>query len=175
MTSVFKTLFWVKDVFAAEFGNSDVQSNYSRLYAWMANQLGHMTLGLATALAYIWIYETLHDLAAYDSGVVGAGWGALLLNFAGFVMLAGTGALVIYMRYLALAHQGEWDHRNRVYPLPAAVGLWVGIGLGGLLILLFFRILMMEPGTTDPASIEVHAHIGAAMTLAGAITILAKD
>ena len=175
MTSVFKTLFWVKDVFAAEFGNSDVQSNYSRLYAWMANQLGHMTLGLATALAYIWIYETLHDLAAYDSGVVGAGWGALLLNFAGFVMLAGTGALVIYMRYLALAHQGEWDHRNRVYPLPAAVGLWVGIGIGGLLILLFFRILMMEPGTTDPASIEVHAHIGAAMTLAGAITILAKD
>ena len=89
MTSVFKTLFWVKDVFAAEFGNSDVQSNYSRLYAWMANQLGHMTLGLATALAYVWIYETLHDLAAYDSGSWFAGWGALLLNFAGFVMLVG--------------------------------------------------------------------------------------
>ena len=52
MSALFKALFWVKDVFAAEFGNSDVQSNYSRLYAWMANQLGHMTLGLATALAF---------------------------------------------------------------------------------------------------------------------------
>ena len=175
MTSVFKTLFWVKDVFAAEFGNSDVQSNYSRLYAWMANQLGHMTLGLATALAYVWIYETLHDLAAYDSGGWFAGWGALLLNFAGFVMLVGTGSLVILVRYKASGHQENWDHRNRVYPLSPTVGLWVGLGIGGLLILLFFRILVMEPGVTDPALIEVYAHVGAALTLAGAITILAKD
>lgn len=39
---------WLTRIFEAEFGFSDVQSNYSRTYAWMANQLGHMTLGMAT-------------------------------------------------------------------------------------------------------------------------------
>ncbi len=94
MNSVFRALFWVKDVFAAEFGNSDVQSNYSRLYAWMANQLGHMTLGLATALAFIWIFETLHDLALREGGAWYASGGARLLNFGGLVMLVGVGCVV---------------------------------------------------------------------------------
>ncbi|MEL6792326.1 MAG: hypothetical protein AAFP78_02650, partial [Pseudomonadota bacterium] len=51
---------WLTEIFAREFGFSDVQSNYSRVYAWMANQLGHMTLGLATALLFVWIVETVH-------------------------------------------------------------------------------------------------------------------
>lgn len=54
---------WLTKIFAREFGFSDVQSNYSRVYAWMANQLGHMTLGLATALFFVWIVETTYTVA----------------------------------------------------------------------------------------------------------------
>ncbi|MEM8754280.1 MAG: hypothetical protein AAGF90_14990, partial [Pseudomonadota bacterium] len=54
---------WLFEIFEREFGFSDVQSNYSRVYAWMANQLGHMTLGLATALLFGWIYETFGSTA----------------------------------------------------------------------------------------------------------------
>ena len=54
---------WLSKIFAREFGFSDVQSNYSRVYAWMANQLGHMTLGMATAFIFIWIAETIYTLA----------------------------------------------------------------------------------------------------------------
>lgn len=54
---------WVRKIFAREFGTSDVQSNYSRLYSWMANQLGHMTLGLATVLMFFWIADTISATA----------------------------------------------------------------------------------------------------------------
>ncbi|MFN3259824.1 MAG: hypothetical protein ACE37J_04615 [Pikeienuella sp.] len=54
---------WLKAIFAREFGISDVQSNYSRVYSWMANQLGHMTLGLATALFFAWIADTVASAA----------------------------------------------------------------------------------------------------------------
>lgn len=50
---------WINKIFAREFGFSDVQSNYSRVYAWMANQLGHMTLGMATVFFFVWIAETI--------------------------------------------------------------------------------------------------------------------
>ncbi len=81
-----KSFLWITDVFASEFGNSDVQANYSRLYAWMANQLGHMTLGLATTLAFVWVYETMHDLIQRQYGAF-TSLGDFLLNFAGAVML----------------------------------------------------------------------------------------
>ncbi|MEM7545806.1 MAG: hypothetical protein AAF367_09745 [Pseudomonadota bacterium] len=61
---------WLKDIFAREFGFSDVQSNYSRVYAWMANQLGHMTLGMATAFFFIWIVETSYS---FTTDIVRAG------------------------------------------------------------------------------------------------------
>lgn len=54
---------WVLKIFADEFGFSDVQSNYSRVYSWMANQLGHMTLGMATAFFFLWIVETTQTFA----------------------------------------------------------------------------------------------------------------
>ena len=50
---------WLTRIFEAEFGFSDVQSNYSRTYAWMANQLGHMTLGMATVFFFVWIADTM--------------------------------------------------------------------------------------------------------------------
>ncbi|HEU0223565.1 MAG TPA: hypothetical protein VFR34_15320, partial [Paracoccaceae bacterium] len=50
---------WLTKIFKVEFGQSDLQGNYSRTYSWMANQLGHMTLGLGTTLALYWLIEFL--------------------------------------------------------------------------------------------------------------------
>lgn len=50
---------WILKIFAREFGFSDLLSNYSRTYSWMANQLGHMTLGLGVAFLFVWIVETV--------------------------------------------------------------------------------------------------------------------
>ena len=175
MNSVFRALFWVKDVFAAEFGNSDVQSNYSRLYAWMANQLGHMTLGLATALAFIWIFETLHDLALRQGGAWYASGGARLLNFGGLVMLVGVGCVVAYTRLKSSAVQDGTDHRNRIYPLPPKLGLWIGLAIAALMIALYVRILHIERTDTNGGLIQMYALTGAALTMLGAITILSKD
>ena len=51
-------MFWIRDIFGTEFGHSDVQANYSRVYSWMANQLGHVSLGLLTTFAFFWIENT---------------------------------------------------------------------------------------------------------------------
>lgn len=59
---------WLTRIFEAEFGFSDVQSNYSRTYAWMANQLGHMTLGMATVFFFIWIADTITAFAGLFAG-----------------------------------------------------------------------------------------------------------
>ena len=175
MKSLFRAFFWVTDVFAAEFGNSDVQSNYSRLYAWMANQLGHMTLGLATAMAFIWIFETLHDLALRQNGAWYASGGAFLLNFGGFVMLVGVGCLVAFARFKTLAARDDADHRNRIYRLSPTVGLWVGMAIAALMIALYFRVLFLEQNETNGDLIQMYALTGAALTILGGITILAKD
>ncbi|MEM7267842.1 MAG: hypothetical protein AAF401_01170 [Pseudomonadota bacterium] len=63
--------YWLIRIFAAEFGFSDVQANYSRSYSWMANQLGHMTLGLAVALAFVWIAETVSSASALYMSWIG--------------------------------------------------------------------------------------------------------
>ena len=66
------------DSFDEEFGSSDTQSNYSRLYSWMANQLGHMTLGLIVALFCYWSRETiLNFFDVYATPPTDAGPGIL--------------------------------------------------------------------------------------------------
>lgn len=60
---------WIINLLEKEFGFSDVLSNYSRTYSWMANQLGHMTLGLATTFLLIWLTQTVSivpELQAQD-------------------------------------------------------------------------------------------------------------
>lgn len=59
-------IFWIQTIFQHEFGFSDVRANYSRVYSWMANQFGHMTLGLATTLFYFWVIETISAGANSD-------------------------------------------------------------------------------------------------------------
>ena len=68
---------WLIRIFEAQFGNSDVLSNYSRTYSWMANQLGHMTLGLGTAFLYFWVvstFETVHHHIRPEKEVLGDRW-----------------------------------------------------------------------------------------------------
>lgn len=177
-----KSFLWITDVFASEFGNSDVQANYSRLYAWMANQLGHMTLGLATTLAFVWVYETMHDLIQRQYGAF-TSLGDFLLNFAGAVMLVGVSAFLVLARYTAIANEKTWDHRNRVYPLPAKVGLLIGAVIAACNVLLFFRILSLPANPEDAAQdlgqdmgiTHGYALAAAAMTLMSGVMILAKD
>ncbi|MEM9059972.1 MAG: hypothetical protein AAGD13_05875 [Pseudomonadota bacterium] len=170
-----KGLIWIQDVFAAEFGNSDVQANYSRLYAWMANQLGHMMLGLATALAFYWIYETMHDLASWTGGGLFSGLGAFWLHTAGFLMLCGTGGLVAYTRFQTAFIEDDWDHRNRIYPLPPKIGLLVGVVLAVALVALYVLIQSADPGVTDPSLLNIFALAAASLAIVAAIVILAKD
>lgn len=64
---------WFANMFD-QFSSSDVLSNYTRTYAWMANQLGHMALGLLTVFLFIWITETLetaHALWASPAQIAG--------------------------------------------------------------------------------------------------------
>ena len=173
-----KSLIWIMDVFASEFGNSDVQANYSRLYAWMANQLGHMTLGLATTLAFVWVYETMHDLIRQQGGLF-ASTGDFLLHFAGAVMLVGVSAVLVFARYKAVASEKTWKHRNRVYPLPAKTGLLIGAVIAVCNVLLFIRVLSLpvSPDATaqDMGISHGYALAAAAMTLMSGVMILAKD
>lgn len=46
---------WLFSAVSVEFNHADSHSNYSRSYVWMANQLGHVALGLGFALAYAWL------------------------------------------------------------------------------------------------------------------------
>ena len=84
---------WLSEIFEREFGFSDVQSNYSRVYAWMANQLGHMTLGLATVLFFVWIVETTETFGVDWLGhggwlaALAAGWAAGWVPFLNFLLL----------------------------------------------------------------------------------------
>lgn len=71
---------WLQDIFAAEFGFSDALSNYSRNYAWMANQLGHMTLGLGVTLIVYWLANTVAEAGALHFA---HGFGGVLIIGAG--------------------------------------------------------------------------------------------
>lgn len=117
---------WLTKIFAREFGFSDVQSNYSRVYAWMANQLGHMTLGLATALLFVWIVETVF--------AVGREWrskglpGAFCANCeAGGCAEHVFWSLAIIAVAIGFIAAGWMMKRNRF--TFTAIGLFVAVGL----------------------------------------------
>ena len=57
-------VFWPMRFFRNEFGVSDVRSNYSRVYSWLANQLGHVTLGLVSSLLFFWIVTLVESFAS---------------------------------------------------------------------------------------------------------------
>jgi hypothetical protein len=110
LKSWWNSFFWIKNIFALEFGTSDVQSNYSRVYAWMANQLGHMTLGLAVALLFVWIVDTSNSaiikFAAWMGDEMASdlacqwGWycapGNLMLSLTFGLVLGGLAAFLLW-------------------------------------------------------------------------------
>lgn len=106
---------WLSEVFAEEFGSSDVLSNYSRSYVWMANQLGHMTLGLGVAFLFVWIAEA-----------VAIGFG---LHLATYLVAIGILAAVA----LVLWHVTPEPWVVFLVVLAVVLLLAAGFGLGGAL------------------------------------------
>ncbi|MEM9009824.1 MAG: hypothetical protein AAGE18_01250 [Pseudomonadota bacterium] len=132
-----KGRIWLTRIFAVEFGQSDVQSNYSRTYAWLANQLGHMTLGLVTALAYFWLVETLAGALSH------AGWSAAWSPWiVSFVV-----ALVIVV--LMGARNGADDRRHG---MPAVNAWAIKRGVAALALLFGGTYLVASPGAAALSS-----------------------
>lgn len=65
-----RRLFWPLFSFERQFMGPDTVGNYSRDYSWAANQLGHATLGLATAFLFVWLIDHIADGLA----VMGDAW-----------------------------------------------------------------------------------------------------
>lgn len=100
---------WITKIFKDEFGFSDLRSNYSRTYSWMANQLGHMTLGLALVLFYFWIDATLRSAAhSLDASPWFPGSGVVI----GAVIVAS----VLLVRWM-LGGRSLWPYKNDILVL----------------------------------------------------------
>ena len=91
-------------------------ANYTRTYSWMANQLGHMTLGLATTLLFFWVSETLSNVLQVD-----ANWPALVMGAVAPI------ALIVLLYFV-------WNHIK-----PRINELWVVAALIAFIIALFFK------------------------------------
>lgn len=90
---------WLLRISRAEFGVSDLQANYTRTYAWMANQLGHFTLGLGTALAYLWLVEGLQEALGHLTAPPA---GAALTGPVAAAAVTGLAAAVMWRRLSGL-------------------------------------------------------------------------
>lgn len=53
------SFFWPFGASGERYLNSDFMANYARGYVWSANQFGHFTIGLLTALSYVWTLDVL--------------------------------------------------------------------------------------------------------------------
>jgi len=49
----------------AQFFGSDLESGYTFLYTWLANQFGHFMIGFAGGLAFVWIFSIWHPSALH--------------------------------------------------------------------------------------------------------------
>lgn len=160
---------WVFTVFADEFGVSDVQANYTRLYAWMANQLGHMTLGLGTAFFFAWIVETF-DWVAVTEGK--NAWAFVVIAI--FILLTAAPVFLALRAPPPDSFIGA-QHPNYGYrPFTgAARKLWV-IGLLALLAALALTIFLTV-GSPDTIFYRYLGVGAAALAFVAAMTMLAKD
>ncbi|MEL6235505.1 MAG: hypothetical protein AAFR46_13970 [Pseudomonadota bacterium] len=161
-------------IFAEEFGVSDLQGNYSRTYSWMANQLGHMTLGLGTALAAVWAIElcgsVLNDLidgadAIHPGGglpVPGPAPRSYVIATVAFSLIV---AFAIYMLSPRQKIRGGLL-AVRIWGLIAGLGFLLGallLTLGGLGVPVLsearlpFLFWFREGGGASPALAALHA------------------
>lgn len=186
-----RDFFWVKEIFALEFGTSDVQSNYSRVYAWMANQLGHMTLGLAVALLFVWIVETsnsaiiklsawLGDKAARD---LSCQWGwycapsNILLTLTFVAVLGGLAAFLLWWAWSGRCHTPVAQTQVNAYrriPKPIAIACHAAVALA--LIGVVICALFYPPDDQSLADwAALMSTTIATLVIAAGIIVLCKD
>ncbi len=191
---------WLTRIFEAEFGFSDVQSNYSRTYAWMANQLGHMTLGMATVFFFIWIAETISSFAGLFAGcncwpgvsmdattyenlsfiqVGGHYLNHALLTVLALVLVAATFALLI-MGTKTENHTVSAKERSFYVPLAASTtrgGSWVVLGLLVMGVMITIRSLAFKADPQQATAVYLNwlGVIFATAVVAAAILKLCRE
>lgn len=171
---------WLAKIFEAEFGYSDLLSNYSRTYAWMANQLGHMTLGLVTMLFLMWAAESvsegihlLHGVDVYSIEIssadgVGAGLVFVLILLAYFAATGGalapgaTFAICVVFAASVAAHSTDWlPLRAPTLALLAVLCLAVPVVTAIFLFLTFGRIRKAVEAARAVRAAEEREKLGA--------------
>ena len=170
---------WLTRIFEAEFGFSDVQSNYSRTYAWMANQLGHMTLGMATVFFFVWIADTISAFAGLFAGcscwpgismeadvyanlsVIQIGLyylNHLLLILVGLLLFGATIAL-LYLGTKTKDHAVSEKERSFYEPLAAVttrVASWAVLAMLALGFVVTIRSLAFKDNPQQAAEVYLH-------------------
>lgn len=183
--------FWVKQIFALEFGTSDVQANYSRVYAWMANQLGHMTLGLAVALLFVWISESSLSaiikftawLGDAEAAPLACQWGwlclpsNLMLSATFTVVIGGLAVFLLWWAWSGRCHQPASQSRANLYPrIPKGVAIAFHAGVALLLIGVVIYALGFKPtGVSIGAWTTLMSTLIATLVITAAIVVLCKD
>lgn len=64
--SFLRRISWPVTGFGEDYLKSDAIGNYSRRYSWSANQLGHVTLGLVTALLVFGFLKIFSDFRVFE-------------------------------------------------------------------------------------------------------------
>lgn len=170
---------WLTRIFEAEFGFSDVQSNYSRTYAWMANQLGHMTLGMATVFFFIWIADTISAFFGLFAGCdcwpgismpaearaelsiiqVGLYYLNHFLLIAVGLLLIGATAFLLFLGTKTDDHDVSAKERSFYEPLSAIttrVGNWAVIAMLVFGVVMTIRALAFKDAPQQDAEVYLH-------------------
>lgn len=133
---------WLARLFAREFGFSDLLSNYSRAYAWMANQLGHMTLALATTALFVMLADTLATIARAAQAETAT------------MLLGGVVATTLaILGVFTLVEKGSEKKNARPAAADGAEALWIAGSLLGALL----ALAVLAPGPLNAALLGVSA------------------
>src|SRR5262245_34133558 len=124
------------------FGTKDVQDAITATYVWMADQLGHITLGLGPTMALCWIVTLLWP----DPSAAATRWRYLIFVLIGVVLFA----VWIYKEVQDLR---ETEKRaGKIFPFDSADVIWniktallyFGIGgLAGIAVFISWKLLVM--------------------------------
>lgn len=183
---------WITKIFAREFGFSDVQSNYSRVYSWMANQLGHMTLGLTTVFFFVWIADTVASTAelainwsARSRAETGDCELALACAANNYLLFFATG--VIALAILAIIWLGLFGEAEPLLPGEAKgyapIGARARRTLHGvylaIILLAFWQLLSAAARATTPEEAAWFLHLtgvaAACFAVGAGVLLLCRD
>ncbi|MEX2517931.1 MAG: hypothetical protein WD969_01210 [Paracoccaceae bacterium] len=174
---------WIKAIFAREFGFSDVQSNYSRVYAWMANQLGHMTLGMATTFFFVWIADTIGATARLVANwserpsrangacefAIACAANNLLLFIASFVVLAAIAGVI----WLGLTDQSDEAARPRA--IRRRHRRWLCCGFLALTVAALGWLFLGAIGPNAARATDLLGVAAACLAIGAGVLLLCRD